>query len=100
LAHEQKKNNNTIITDITRSRKHKENELHYNIANLSILYGVYILLKNILLSIFLIYIANAIAKVPHTLSPTPYPPTPTFWPWRSSVLGHIKFACPMGLSFQ
>ena len=43
----------------------------------------------------------------YTKSP-PYPPTPTplpthsppFWPWRSPVLGHIKFACPMGLSFQ
>jgi hypothetical protein len=22
----------------------------------------------------------------------PYPPTPTSWPWRSTVLGHIKFA--------
>jgi hypothetical protein len=38
----------------------------------------------------------------------PYPPPhfPThsfpffFWPWRSPVLGHIQFACPMGLSFQ
>jgi hypothetical protein len=30
----------------------------------------------------------------------PYPPTPPFWPWRSPVLGHIKFASPMGLSFQ
>jgi hypothetical protein len=32
--------------------------------------------------------------------PLPYPPIPIFWPWRSPVLGHIKFACPMGLSFQ
>jgi hypothetical protein len=29
-----------------------------------------------------------------------YPPTPTFWPWSSPILGHIKFASPMGLSFQ
>jgi hypothetical protein len=28
----------------------------------------------------------------------PYLPTPTFWPWSFPVLGHIKFACPMGLS--
>ena len=28
----------------------------------------------------------------------PYPPTPTSWPWCSSVLGHIKFARPRGLS--
>jgi hypothetical protein len=54
-----------------------------------------------LLRIFLIYISNAIPKVPHTHPPPlPYPPTPPFWPWRSPVLGHIKFACPMGLSFQ
>jgi hypothetical protein len=33
-------------------------------------------------------------------APLPYPPTPTFWPWHSPVLGHIKFANPMGLSFQ
>ena len=32
--------------------------------------------------------------------PLPYPPTPTSWPWRSPVLGHIKFASPMGLSLQ
>jgi hypothetical protein len=30
----------------------------------------------------------------------PYPPIPIFWPWRSPVLGHIQFVCPMGLSFQ
>jgi hypothetical protein len=53
-----------------------------------------------LLGIFLIYISNAIPKVPHTLPPLPYPPTPTFWPWQSPVLGHIKFASPMGLSFH
>ena len=34
------------------------------------------------------------------LPPLPYPPTPTFWPWHSPVLGHIKFASSMGLSFQ
>jgi hypothetical protein len=53
-----------------------------------------------LLRIFLNYISNAIPKVPHTLSQLPYPPIPTFRPWRSPVLGHIKFLCPMGLSFQ
>jgi hypothetical protein len=30
----------------------------------------------------------------------PYPPTPTSWPWCSPVLGHIKFAQPMGFSFH
>jgi hypothetical protein len=52
------------------------------------------------LGIFLVYIFNAIPKVPHTHPPIPYPPTPPFWPWRSPVLGHIKFASPMGLSLQ
>jgi hypothetical protein len=53
-----------------------------------------------LLGIFLVYIFNAIPKVPHTHPPIAYPPTPPFWPWRSPVLGHIKFASPMGLSLQ
>jgi hypothetical protein len=39
-------------------------------------------------------------KSPIPSHPLPYPPTPTFWPWHSPVLGHIKFASPMGLSFQ
>jgi hypothetical protein len=53
-----------------------------------------------LLGIFLVYIFNAIPKVPHTHPPIPYPPTPPFWPCRSPVLGHIKFTSPMGLSLQ
>ena len=63
-------------------------------------YSVYLFLKKFLLGIFLIYISNAIPKVPHTLLPLPYPPTPTSWPWRSPVLRHIKFVRPMGLSFH
>jgi hypothetical protein len=39
-------------------------------------------------------------KSPISSSLLPYHPFPFFWPWRSPVLGHIKFACPMGLSFQ
>jgi hypothetical protein len=39
-------------------------------------------------------------KGPPYPPPNPYPPTPPFWPWRSPVLGHIKFASPMGLSLQ
>jgi hypothetical protein len=39
-------------------------------------------------------------KSPIPSPPLPYPPIPIFWPWRSPVLGHIKFACLMGLSFQ
>jgi hypothetical protein len=53
-----------------------------------------------LLGIFLVYIFNAIPKVPIPTPPLPYPPTPPFWPWHSPVLGHIKFASPMGLSLQ
>jgi hypothetical protein len=39
-------------------------------------------------------------KSPPYPPPLPYHPIPFFWPWRSPVLGYIKFACPMGLSFQ
>jgi hypothetical protein len=54
-----------------------------------------------LLRIYFSYISNAIQKVPHMLPHAlPHPPTPTFWPWRSPVLRHIKFASPIGLSFQ
>jgi hypothetical protein len=30
-------------------------------------------------------------KSPIPSPPLPYSPSPTFWPWRSHVLGHIKF---------
>jgi hypothetical protein len=54
-----------------------------------------------LLDIFFIYISNAIQKVPCTpLPPLPYPFTPTSWPCHSSVLGHMKFVRPRGLSSQ
>jgi hypothetical protein len=39
-------------------------------------------------------------RSPIPTPPIPYPPTPPFWPWHSPVLGHIKFASPMGLSLQ
>ena len=39
-------------------------------------------------------------KSPIPSPPLPYPLIPTFWPWHSPVLGHIKFACPMGFSFH
>ena len=55
-----------------------------------------------LLDIFFIYISNAFLKVPYTLPPAqlPYLTTPTSWPWRSPVVGHIEFAKPRGLSSQ
>jgi hypothetical protein len=56
---------------------------------------IYLYFFSFLIGIFLIYISNAIPKVPHT-----HLPTPLFLPWRSPVLGHIKFASLMGLSFQ
>ena len=37
-------------------------------------------------------------SVPST--PLPYPLTPNSWPWHFHVLRHIKFARPMGFSFQ
>jgi hypothetical protein len=59
----------------------------------------FVLFKLLLLSIYFIYISNAIPKVPHTLPhPLPHPPTPTSWPWHSPVLRHIRSARPMGLS--
>jgi hypothetical protein len=63
---------------------------------------IYLFIYLFLLHIFLNYISNAIPKVPHTFSPPlPYSLIPIFfWPWRSPVLGHIQFVCPMGLSFQ
>jgi hypothetical protein len=67
----------------------------------SLLYTLLIYYIFFLLHIFLNYISNAIPKVPHTLPPTSLPThSHFFWPWRSAVLGHIQFACPMGLSFQ
>jgi hypothetical protein len=54
-----------------------------------------------LLGIYFIYIYNAIPKVPNMFPhPLPHPPPPTFWPCRSPVLRHIKFARLMGLSFH
>ena len=58
-----------------------------------IFYPHLILFFIFLLCIFLNYISNAIPKVSPP-PPLPYPPIPIFWPWRSPVLGHIKFACP------
>jgi hypothetical protein len=39
-------------------------------------------------------------KSPITSPHFPTHPFPFFWLWRSPVLGHIQFVCPMGLSFQ
>jgi hypothetical protein len=56
--------------------------------------------------IFYYYVFSSITfrmlsqKYPIPFPSLPYPPIPIFWPWHSPVLGHIKFASPMGLSFQ
>jgi hypothetical protein len=52
--------------------------------------------KKVLLDIFFICLSNAKPKVPYTLPPTllPNPPTPSSWPWHSSVLGNIIFSRP------
>jgi hypothetical protein len=58
-------------------------------------------------SFFIYYVFSSITfPILSQKSPKPSPPHfpthpfPFFWPWRSPVLGHIKFVCPMGLSFQ
>jgi hypothetical protein len=56
-------------------------------------------------SIFIRYLAHLHFQCypkspPYPPPPLPYPPTPPFLPWHSPVLGHIKFASPMGLSLQ
>jgi hypothetical protein len=84
----------SFISPFSQSMSYPSHFLLYR----TILVWVNFIFFNILLGIFLIYISNATPKVPHTLHhPLPYPPTPTFWPWHSPVLEHIKFASPMGL---
>ena len=48
---------------------------------------------------FIIMYFTQLYKVPHILPPPTSLPTHShfFWPWPSPVLGHIQFACPMGL---
>jgi hypothetical protein len=59
-----------------------------------------------LVSFFLNYVFSSFTfkmlsqRSPIPTSPIPYPPTAPFWPWCSPVLGHIRFASPMGLSLQ
>jgi hypothetical protein len=53
-------------------------------------------------NIFFYYVFSSITfpmlsqKSPIPSPPLPYPPIPTFWPWHSPVLGHIKFASSLG----
>jgi hypothetical protein len=66
---------------------------------------LFYLLLNLFFPFFIRYLAHLhfqcyTKSPPYPPPPLPYPPTPPFWPRRSPVLGHIKFACPMGLSFQ
>jgi hypothetical protein len=53
---------------------------------------------------FFIYISNFKCYPKSSLYPSPAllpsPPTPASWPWRSPVLGHIKFARPRGVYSQ
>jgi hypothetical protein len=53
-----------------------------------------------LLGIFLIYMSNAIPKVPHTLPPTPLPTHSHIVALAFPCTGAYKFASTMGLSFQ
>jgi hypothetical protein len=69
--------------------------------------GIRSCLIYLFINIFYYYVFSSITfRMLSKKSPIPSPahvpthPFPFFWPWRSPVLGHIKFACPMGLSFQ
>ena len=53
-----------------------------------------------LLGIFLVYISNAIPKVPNSHSPNPIPTHSPFLALAFPCKGHVKFASPKGLSFQ
>ena len=94
-----------------------ENTSHYSQSNSIYLFIIYlfIFIRYFLyihfkcypessLSSFFYYVFSSITfpmlsqKSPTTCHPLPYPPIPIFWPWRSPVLGHIKFAIPRGLS--
>jgi hypothetical protein len=79
-----------------------KSSLDYPIPN-GQFYQPFFKLNLFLLDILFIYISNAIPKVPYTPPPPAllsYPPSPTSWPWRSPVLGHIKFARPRDLGLM
>jgi hypothetical protein len=61
----------------------------------SSLFIIIIIIRYFLYLHFKCYLESSLYSPPAQL---PYPPTPTSWPWRSPVLGHIKFARPRGLS--
>jgi hypothetical protein len=60
-------------------------------------YFIIIIIRYFLYLHFNCYPESSLYPPPSLL---PYPPTPTSWPWSFSVLGHIKFARPRGLSSQ
>jgi hypothetical protein len=60
----------------------------------------YFLFKKFLLGIFFIYISSAIPKVPHTLPPTPFPTSPTSWPWRSPKETLFLLSVPLAVAHE
>ena len=79
------------------------NAMHVYLYTITCIYLLFFFL--FLLDIFFIYISNVI-PFPSFPSENPLSPPPASqltqfhsWPWRSPLLGHIKFACPIGLSF-
>jgi hypothetical protein len=70
-------------------------------TSLATIYCILFYIYFLLLGIYVIYISNAIPKVPNTLPhPLPHPPTPTSWQWHSPVQRHIKSPRTMDLSFH
>jgi hypothetical protein len=75
--------------------------IYMNISDNSSNLSFYYFFNFFLIRCFLHLHFQCYPKSPPYIPPTiPYPPTPTSWPWCSSVLRHIKIARPMGLSFQ
>jgi hypothetical protein len=91
---------NLLKTELCETTNMQLSSVFFSFLDIICLYFLIFYLNVFLLHIFLNYISNAIPKVPHSLPPTPLPTHSHFWSWCSPVLAHIKFACPMGLSFQ
>jgi hypothetical protein len=74
---------------------------HLSVSFTNSNHNIFFIFLIFLLGIFLITFLMLSQKSPiPSPPPFPYPSIPTFWPWHSPVLRHIKFACPMGLSLQ
>jgi hypothetical protein len=77
-------------------KKFQTHELKYKICLIFLFYNFSVF--KIFIRYFLHLHFKCYPKSPLYPTPAllPYPPTPTSWPWRSPVLGHIKFTRPRG----